>query len=403
MATVKIVLRKKKNKEGKYPLVIRITKDRKTSYIYTGKYIELEEWDEQNQRVRKSHPNSARLNNFLKKKLVEVDDKDLELEGQKKVASAKSLKKQVINNGKYESFFELADSYLKNLEQSGKYSRCNAEKTRVKHFKEFLKGGDVSFQEITEMLIKRFKAYLKGKGLSDRSIVNNLVVIRTIFNLGIRENLVDKKFYPFGKGKVVIKFPESAKIGLTLEEVKKIESLDLVPGSTIWHSRNIWLFSFYLAGMRVSDVLKLKWSDFNDNRLYYTMGKNYKAGSLKIPDKAVVIIKSYEKDKESNDDYVFPELKKAKENSEKDIYRKVQTATKKFNNYLNTIAELAEIDKKISMHISRHTFGNISGDKIPVQMLQKLYRHTSITTTIGYQSNFTYKDADDALEAVVNS
>lgn len=34
-------------------------------------------------------------------------------------------------------------------------------------------------------------------------------------------------------------------------------------------------------------------------------------------------------------------------------------------------------------------------------MLQKLYRHTSITTTINYQANFMFKDADDALDAVI--
>ena len=54
------------------------------------------------------------------------------------------------------------------------------------------------------------------------------------------------------------------------------------------------------------------------------------------------------------------------------------------------------------MHIARHTFGNISGDKISIQMLQKLYRHTSITTTIGYQANFIHKDADEALDSVTN-
>lgn len=51
------------------------------------------------------------------------------------------------------------------------------------------------------------------------------------------------------------------------------------------------------------------------------------------------------------------------------------------------------------MHIARRTFAMISGDKIPVQMLQKLYRHSSITTTIGYQAGFIYKSADDALDA----
>jgi hypothetical protein len=30
------------------------------------------------------------------------------------------------------------------------------------------------------------------------------------------------------------------------------------------------------AGMRISDVLCLKWSDFEDSRLHYTMAKNSK-------------------------------------------------------------------------------------------------------------------------------
>lgn len=401
MATVKAVLRKKKNKDGKYPIAIRITKNRKTSYIYTGKYVKLEEWDVQNQSVKKIHPSSARINNYLKKKLAQADDKDLEMEGQNKILSAKSLKKQIKNDGRITTFFELADTYLSNMEQAGKYSRYITEKTRVKHFREFFNSEGLYFQEVTVLLLKRFQAYLKRKGLSDRSVVNNMIVIRTIFNLAIREGIVDKQVYPFGKGKIVTKFPESAKIGLTMEEVNKIEVLDLVVGSPIWHSRNVWLFSFYLAGMRVSDVLKIKWSNFQDDRLHYVMGKNNKVGSLKIPEKAFNIIKYYEK--ESSDDFIFPELKNAQVGSEKDIYRKTQTATKKFNNYLFEIAKLAEIEKKITMHIARHTFGNISGDKIPIQMLQKLYRHTSITTTIGYQSNFMYKDADDALEAVINS
>jgi len=35
-------------------------------------------------------------------------------------------------------------------------------------------------------------------------------------------------------------------------------------------------------------------------------------------------------------------------------------------------------------------------------MLQKLYRHSHISTTMGYQANFIHKDVDDALESVLN-
>ena len=68
---------------------------------------------------------------------------------------------------------------------------------------------------------------------------------------------------------------------------------------------------------------------------------------------------------------------------------------------LKKICNKLELYKPLTMHIARHVFGNISGEKIPLKMLQKLYWHSSITTTIGYQSNFIHKDADDALEAVI--
>ena len=53
MATVKAVLRKKNNPEGQYPIAIRITKDRKSTYLGTGQYIEEKYWDEKNRCVRK--------------------------------------------------------------------------------------------------------------------------------------------------------------------------------------------------------------------------------------------------------------------------------------------------------------------------------------------------------------
>ncbi|TRX61468.1 tyrosine-type recombinase/integrase [Fulvivirga sp. M361] len=166
-------------------------------------------------------------------------------------------------------------------------------------------------------------------------------------------------------------------------------------------TRNIYLFSFYLAGVRVSDVLRMKWNQISDNRLVYKMGKNNKVDSLKLPSKVIEILNYYSRDKRAKDDFIFPELKKANIDDEKDVHAKIRTANKKFNYYLKQIASLAKIDKKVTMHISRHSFGNIAGDKVSPQMLQKLYRHTSLTTTIGYQGNFVHKDTDEALETVI--
>ena len=59
---------------------------------------------------------------------------------------------------------------------------------------------------------------------------------------------------------------------------------------------------------------------------------------------------------------------------------------------------MCDIDKNLSNHIVRHSFGNIAGDNIHPLMLQKLYRYNDLKTTINYQANFIHKEADEALE-----
>lgn len=58
--------------------------------------------------------------------------------------------------------------------------------------------------------------------------------------------------------------------------------------------------------------------------------------------------------------------------------------------------------KPLINYIARDKFGNISWDEIPTQMLQKLYRHRSIETTVVYQANFIHREEDDALDKVLN-
>ncbi len=404
MATVKIVLRQKKNKDGTFPLAIRITKDRKSTFITIGQNVLEKDWDADKQRVKKSHANSARLNNFIIKKLSEANDKLLELETQTEGVTSKVIRNNIKFKTTGSSFFLHADNYLENFKTAGKYNRYHPDQSRIKKFREFLSDSDISFQEITVPLLTKFKAWLKGKHKSaDRSVVNHLIIIRTIFNLGIKGGIIDTKFYPFGKDKIQIKLPDSLKIGLSREEVKRIEELELDQNSYTNHCRNLWLFSFYFAGMRVSDVLRLRWTDIQDDRLNYQMGKNSKTGSLKASEKALAILSQYLSKKKVLDDLVFPELIGVSDfKNTFEVQRKISYAVKRIDKHLYKIAKLASIEKKLTMHISRHTFGNISGDTISIQMLQKLYRHSSITTTIGYQANFIHKDADDALDAVLN-
>jgi integrase len=399
MASIKPVLRQNPNREGHLPLCIRITKDRKTTYIYTNVHLPEVAWDAVNHKVKKSHPNSVRLNNFIQKKLAETNDQCLELESSKATVSAKAVKQKIMPSSGA-TFFGQAELYLADLKQAGKYNQYTADKPRIKHFRQFLTS-DIAFQDITVALLEHFRTVLMTDfKLSERSAVNHLVMVRSVFSHAIKRQVLDAKHYPFGKGKVKIKFPESIKLGLTQEEVQRLEKVELT-----WqphHARNLWLISFYFAGMRISDVFRLRWSDFKDNRLHYEMGKNGKVGSLAVPEKALAILDVYRRGPDSNGPYVFPELQ-GMENEhpfrqQKTIAYKTSALDKCLKTY---VAPAIGTDKTLTMHIARHTFGNLAGDRIPIQMLQKLYRHSSIVTTIGYQANFIHREADDALSSVI--
>ena len=401
MATVKAVLRKKRNPEGQYPIAVRITKDRKSSYLGTGQYIEEKYWDKKNRCVRKSHPNANIINNFLLTKVAEANKKVLEAENNSDYQTVKSIKKNIRQKKKID-FFSVAEMHLKNLKDREKHHQYDTELGRLKKFKSFLRKNELSFNELNVSLLRKFEAYLlHSKKRSPRTVVNYLILIRTIYNLAISESLVDRGRYPFGKGKIQIRIPESQKIGLNRTEIKKLENAICL---TVAQQKavDVWLISFYFAGIRVGDVLKLKWSDFNDGRLRYRMNKNSKLVTLKIPDKAISIFKKYRQISPFDNDLIFDYLTNTNLNDTQRVSIRTQTVTRNLNRHLKNVADKLGITKKMSMHIARHSFGNISGDKIPIQMLQKLYRHSSVTTTINYQANFIHKDADDALDTVIN-
>ncbi|MDT0646507.1 tyrosine-type recombinase/integrase [Zunongwangia sp. F260] len=442
MANIKIVLRKNMiRKDGTIPLALRISENYKTNYHWLGQYVFEKDWDKTAGKVKRTHPNFRKLNNFLMKKLTEVND--IYFDSKVRI-TPKQVKQKLKGPDGVKSFFALAAERIKDKYERGTFSVAKSELSILYNLEEFLnlkksknkakvikeikerrterisrakkaeymwmdgvnyfqKNTALRFQEIDEAFLNKYKTFcLSYLNQKTRTVTNQLIFIRTLFNLAIKEGIVDQKYYPFAGEKEKIRIGSGNKIGLTIEEVEKIEALKLEEGASIWHTHNVWLFAFYFAGIRISDVVKLKWSDFKDNRLYYVMNKNEKALSLKIPHKAEKILNYYRKDKVLYNGYVFPFLRNVHPKDAEKIYIKTKNATKLLNKYLKRIAEECGIDKNLSNHIARHSFGNIAGDKIHPLMLQKLYRHSNLKTTLNYQANFIHRDADEALDSVIN-
>jgi integrase len=402
MITVNSILKKDKNQAGKFPLVIRITKDRKSIFVSTGQSLDGKYWDDRNRSVKKSHPTSGRLNNFLKKQEAEIYDHALALIQVNPHVTALQIKQLFLKKTEASDFFAFADQHLQHMKDRDKINQFKNASGRLAIWKEFVKQDKLSLETITVRYLEQFETYLqKVRKASPRTVMNYFILIRTIYNRAMSQGAIDRRYYPFGKGKIKIKLPESEKVGLNKDEVRQLEELEGISIAQN-HARLVWLLSFYLAGVRVGDLLKMKKKDIRDGRLYYRMSKNQKLVSLKIPQKALDILNHYKISNNDSSELVLPDLNGTDFSKPERVATRIKTINRNLNRHLELIGQKLNFDKKISMHIARHTFGSIAGGSIPIQVLQKLYRHSSITTTVNYQRNFINEETDDALDSVIN-
>ncbi len=190
MGSVKIILWKHdKKKDGSLPLALRITKNRKTRYIFTGKYIFEKDWDAKSNKVKKSHPNSTRLNNLLLKRLSEAHATLLEAETNDENFTTQQIQTKVKRKGSNVSFFQLASDRIKDKYTKGTFSVAKSELSILHNIQEFLNHNPANpkllvMDEIRERrkiriskarkyensIVDEIKAYSKNKSLSFQDI-----------------------------------------------------------------------------------------------------------------------------------------------------------------------------------------------------------------------------------------
>jgi site-specific recombinase XerD len=86
-----------------------------------------------------------------------------------------------------------------------------------------------------------------------------------------------------------------------------------------------------------------------------------------------------------------------------EVRRTISFVVQRLNKAMKKIMPMIGSTKNASQHKARHSFAQLAEEKeIHPKVLQKMYRHESILTTMIYQSNFSFKKADNAIDAVLD-
>ena len=398
MASVKVVLIKEKiNKKGEAPLSLRIIKDRKSKYLGLGIRLDPQQWDEEKQRLRKSHPNSVRLNNFIAQKVAEAEGIAFELETGNKSISSLSIKENV--NGKtlpgFLEFFEESIKTLKDANKIGTYAQhCSV----LKKLKKYLKNQDIPIEDVDYNFLKKYESYLRNKlGNSTNTIQANLKIFRKLLNAAVREEIIEPQANPFPRYKLA--WEKTTKEYLTDEEIHLIETLELPKDQVINHHRNLYIFAAYAGGLRISDLLQLKWQNFNGTHITVTTQKTKEQISVKLPNKALEILQRFLAPCAKPTDFIFPFLQNDVDYSKgRTLFKAISSNTAYANKNLKIIAKKAGIEKHISFHTSRHTFATRALRKgMRIEYVSKLLGHNAIKTTQVY-AKIVNSELDKAMD-----
>ncbi len=386
MATIRAVLKKNKIKaNGLIPIYLRIIEGEKNTFKSTGLDVSADAWDEKNSKVRSKHPNSARMNHLIAKKISELEDIRIQLDGKHgigKEVKAQSVKKQGNEKHSFTHFFQ---EYVDQQKVDKKFGTHRKVQSILKKFKDYNKQKDVQFSNFTLDYLKDYEKYLRSIGNSTGTIHANLKVFRMLFNRAVELDIIPIQNNPFAKHK--LKTEKVEKSFLTQAEVNAIDQVDLSPGTKMEVHRDMFVFACYAGGIRISDLLQLRIERYDRTTkvISFFVHKTKNDHTIKLPKRAAEILERYLSDGKTSG-YIFGLLDESVFKATADIIlTKISSATAYANKNLKTIKVKAGIEKSMSFHSSRHSFGTLAvSNGMGIQMISKIMVHSNLTTTLGY-------------------
>lgn len=376
--TPKLIVRKDLlSKSGKARIEFLIYFEGKQYRVSSGKTIEPKYWIKESESVDKRSEDATAINSYLSERLNEFDkykfrkkalDEQLLLDDIKNIL--KGLPIESDSNGKdivYPTISKAFKDYVNyNKMKPGTKKNYQIAKNVIKDFCLTKYRKEITIDKIDYNFLITYTKYLR----EDRPIANNqntiakkLKLLKSVFRFSNRKGNF-KLEDPF------IDFPiESGKpreIALSKKEYECLRKSILPPKAcnSLRLSKHIFIFCAE-TGLRFSDAMDLSWQHIDEkiSSLEKIQVKTNKPVFVPIspPAKAILII--YRKKYQCADNYVFPRI---------DI--------QVMNRYLKELAKISGIEKNLTSHVARHTFGTRLGasGKASAFMICKLMGHEDI-------------------------
>lgn len=354
---------------------IEILHQGKRKWISTGVRVLPNEWKDENGVIYRT--DAFDLNTKIQKLHININD----------YIHGLIKKDQEFSWESFESFLAVKNdnaSFIEFIELTNK-TKTDIKKITAKNHLRLLNSlklyGKIKyFSDITPNNIIAWDKWLHEKEYKQTTISTYHKFMKIYIHDAMRKELIDRD--PYVNFKVERGKPALRQY-LTPDELDRIISAEL-PGATFDRVRDLFLFQCY-TGLAYADLNKF---DFNKvierDGKYIIHDVRHKTGEdyyIVLLSNAIAILKKY--------DYKLPLI-----------------TNQQYNMRLKIVAGAANLGKKLTSHMGRHTYASlVLNQGIPLEVLKEMMGHSDIKTTQIYAKmmNKTVEAAYDMLDEKLNN
>jgi site-specific recombinase XerD len=230
---------------------------------------------------------------------------------------------------------------------------------RVKNFTAFLgrSPDTASFEDV-----RRYQLHLAASGVGVPTLNQTVATLRFFFRVTLkRHDIVEHTTF--------IREPRKLPVVLSPEEVARL--LNAAPGLRYKAALSV----AYGAGLRAAELVSLKVSDIDSRRMIIRVeqGKGRKDRNVMLSASLLALLRAWWRAARPQG-WLFPGRDRVQ-----------PMTTRQLNRACHAAAQMAEIDKRVSLHTLRHSFAtHLLEQNVDVRVIQVLLGHAKLDTTALY-------------------
>lgn len=381
--------------------MIRLCKDGKKKYVSLGVAVLPQFWDFEKNKPKRNCPNKIVIDKLIASKMAEYNALVVDMMVERKEYTPRSLAQAVEQKTQGRTVAEMYGRLFAEMKKMERLGNLAVYKYSFNSLMSYTRNKlDIPFREIDCVWLKRYEEWLHARGCKDTTISQLFRTLRSVFNKAIEQDVIKQDAYPFNRFKINKFDIHTEKRSISKEEVQRILALELSDsGFYMGLAKDLFLFSYFGAGINFSDIALLRFCDLKDGRVCYVRKKTGKPISFPLNDISAKIVEKYASPFGNDRDYIFPILDAAVHRTEQQKRDRIRKTLKKVNQELKTLGAMIGLEMPLTTYPDRHTFATVlKRSGVNIAIISESLGHSDLSTTQIYLDSFENSQIDAAMQ-----